>query len=82
MAGLDSNCFGCFVDDSERDSERLGGAQLFGHGCYPAASMFNHSCAPNCNASTGISLMQVTTDVELRRDEELCIACACPPPPK
>lgn len=75
ITGIDSNCFGCFIDDSNSLTTRVGGAQLFGHGCYPAASLFNHSCEPNCNASTGIEFLRVTTEVDVPRGEELCIAC-------
>ena len=56
VSKVDSNCFGCFVpsDGGDRD---VG----FGHGVYLAASMFNHSCAPNCAATTGIDKMEIRT---------------------
>lgn len=53
VSRLDSNCFGCFIESGKAPA-------LFGHGCYPAASMFNHSCAPNCSASTGLRKMTVS----------------------
>ena len=43
---------------------------MFGHGVYPAAAMFNHSCDPNCMVEPhpdGIWTMQVTAPLPFRR---------------
>ena len=68
MSKVDSNCFGCFVpsDGGDRD---VG----FGHGVYLAASMFNHSCAPNCAATTGIDKMEIRTAAPVAAGAELSI---------
>ena len=47
---------------------------LIGHGVYVAASLFNHSCAPNCHASTGVHRMAIMADVPIEPGEELTIA--------
>ena len=64
---MDSNCFGCFVpsDGGDRDVGR--------HGVYLAASMFNHSCAPNCAATTGIDKMEIRTAAAAAAGTELSI---------
>ena len=68
VSKVDSNCFGCFVpsDGGDRD---VG----FGHGVYLAASMFNHSCAPNCAATTGIDKMEIRTAAAVAAGTELSI---------
>ncbi|KAL1496069.1 hypothetical protein AB1Y20_014696 [Prymnesium parvum] len=69
VSRLDSNCFGCYIEDSRRE-----GAPPFAHGCYPAASLFNHSCAPNCTASTGLERIHIITHADVQCGEELTIA--------
>jgi len=42
VSRIDSNCFGCFSNDS---------GPPFARGVFLEAAMFNHSCSPNCAAS-------------------------------
>jgi len=52
LSRLDSNCFGCF---------RCDGGPTIGHGCFLAAAVFNHSCDPNCFATSGASTLRIET---------------------
>jgi len=67
LSRLDSNCFGCYTED---------GGSVCGHGAYLAAAAFNHSCAPNCAASSGVGFMCVVTQQAVAAGEELTIAYA------
>ena len=67
LSRLDSNCFGCYTED---------GGPVCGHGAYLAAAAFNHSCAPNCEASSGVGFMSVVTQQAVAAGEELTIAYA------
>jgi len=65
VSRLDSNIFGCFVRD---------GGPLFGHACYLQAATFNHSCSPNCSATSGVECIDIIADEEILEGEELCIS--------
>ncbi|KAF2110926.1 hypothetical protein BDV96DRAFT_623835 [Lophiotrema nucula] len=49
------------------------GSEFFGYGCWPAASYFNHSCAPNIEKQREgpVWVFRAGRDVEV--EEELCI---------
>ena len=50
-------------------------AQLVGHGMYPSAAMFNHSCAPNCKLdSDKVEKLTITTVVPVESATELTVS--------
>lgn len=65
VSRLDSNIFGCFVRD---------GGPLFGHACYLQAATFNHSCAANCSATSGVGCIEIIADEDVREGEQLSIS--------
>ena len=65
LSRLDSNCFGCY---------RCDGGPTIGHGCFLSAAVFNHSCDPNCFATSGASTLHIETQQAVARGEELTIA--------
>ena len=65
LSRLDSNCFGCY---------RCDGGPTIGHGCFLSAAVFNHSCDPNCFATSGASTLRIETQQAVAQGEELTIA--------
>jgi len=65
VSRLDSNIFGCFVRD---------GGALFGQACYLQAATFNHACAPNCSATSGVACMRIVADEHIPAGAQLSIA--------
>lgn len=49
------------------------GSEFFGYGCWPAASYFNHSCAPNVEKRRVGRVWEFRTGKEVASGEELCI---------
>ncbi|KAL5456212.1 hypothetical protein PMIN06_004012 [Paraphaeosphaeria minitans] len=49
------------------------GSEFFGYGCWPSASYFNHSCAPNVEKKRVGRVWQFRTGTEIKVGEELCI---------
>ncbi|KAK2046780.1 SET domain-containing protein [Colletotrichum somersetense] len=49
------------------------GSELFGHGCWPAASYFNHSCAPNVGKKREGRAWEFRASRDVREGEQLCI---------
>ena len=75
ISRIDSNVFGVFHREGGAARVAMGrNVDLIGHGVYMAASLFNHSCAPNCHASTGVHRMAIIVDVPIEPGEELTIA--------
>ena len=76
ISRIDSNVFGVFHREGGGAARVAMGrnVDLIGHGVYVAASLFNHSCAPNCHASTGVHRMAIMADVPIEPGEELTIA--------
>lgn len=61
------NAFGIrSLDDS--------GAEMFGYGVWPAASYFNHSCAPNVGKRRVGRTWEFWAEKEIVQGEELCIS--------
>jgi SET and MYND domain-containing protein len=65
VSRLDSNIFGCFVRD---------GGPLFGHACYLQAATFNHSCAANCSATSGVDSIEIIADTDVAPGGQLSIS--------
>lgn len=51
-----------------------GGCEYFGWGVWPAASLFNHSCAPNVGKRRVGRRWEFWSERDVRREEELCIS--------
>lgn len=66
LSRIDCNVFGCF--------SKLESGHLFGQGVYLEAAHFNHSCDPNCAASTAVTPLQIVTTRAVQPGEELTIA--------
>jgi hypothetical protein len=49
------------------------GSEFFGYGCWPAASYFNHSCAPNVEKKRVGRVWEFRTGKDMEVGEELCI---------
>ncbi|KAL5118597.1 SET (Su(var)3-9, Enhancer-of-zeste, Trithorax) domain [Pleosporales sp. CAS-2024a] len=49
------------------------GSEFFGYGCWPAASYFNHSCAPNVEKKRQGRVWEFRLGREVTKGEELCI---------
>jgi len=49
------------------------GSEFFGYGCWPAASYFNHSCAPNIEKKRDGRTWEFRAGRDIKRGEELCI---------
>jgi hypothetical protein len=49
------------------------GSEFFGYGCWPAASYFNHSCAPNIEKKRVGRVWEFTLGKQVEAGEELCI---------
>lgn len=49
------------------------GSEFFGYGCWPAASYFNHSCAPNVNKRREARQWIFSAARDIGRGEEICI---------
>ncbi|KAF2822708.1 SET domain-containing protein [Ophiobolus disseminans] len=49
------------------------GSEFFGYGCWPAASYFNHSCAPNIEKRRGGRAWEFRTGKNVKKGEELNI---------
>jgi SET and MYND domain-containing protein len=65
LSRIDSNCFGCYSADG----------RLVGHGVYPAAALFNHSCEPNCVVGLGgLAGLEVSTAEPVAAGTDLCIS--------
>jgi len=63
----------CIIHTNMHGISNLSG-QLLGSGLYPEASMFNHSCAPNCIISFVGNRAQIHTIRKVENGEELQIA--------
>jgi len=50
-----------------------GGSEFFGYGCWPAASYFNHSCAPNLEKKRDARVWEFRAGRDIDVGEELCI---------
>ncbi len=77
VSRIDSNCFGVFRPGCGDAAPRLAmgrNVDLLGRGLYLQASMFNHSCVPNCSVSAGATTLEVVTDEAVRAGQELCIS--------
>ncbi|GKT41620.1 putative protein phosphatase [Colletotrichum spaethianum] len=49
------------------------GSELFGYGCWPAASYFNHSCGPNVEKRREGRAWEFRAARDVRKGEQLCI---------
>ncbi|EFQ30836.1 hypothetical protein CGRA01v4_12900 [Colletotrichum graminicola] len=49
------------------------GSELFGHGCWPAASYFNHSCGPNVDKRREGRAWEFRASRDVGKGEQLCI---------
>tara|TARA_R110002003_G_scaffold1868_2_gene23603 strand:- start:10063 stop:10977 length:915 start_codon:yes stop_codon:yes gene_type:complete len=49
------------------------GSEFFGYGCWPAASYFNHSCAPNVEKRRAARVWEFRAGRDVAAGEELCI---------
>ncbi|KAH7092407.1 hypothetical protein FB567DRAFT_237269 [Paraphoma chrysanthemicola] len=49
------------------------GSEFFGYGCWPAASYFNHSCAPNVEKRRVGRAWEFRAGRDVARGDELCI---------
>ncbi|WYZ38167.1 hypothetical protein EsH8_III_000081 [Colletotrichum jinshuiense] len=49
------------------------GSELFGYGCWPAASYFNHSCDPNIEKRREGRAWEFRAARDIRKGEEMCI---------
>ncbi|KAK1961067.1 SET domain-containing protein [Colletotrichum sublineola] len=49
------------------------GSELFGHGCWPAASYFNHSCGPNVTKRREGRAWEFRASRDVGKGEQLCI---------
>ncbi|KZL85579.1 protein lysine methyltransferase [Colletotrichum incanum] len=49
------------------------GSELFGYGCWPAASYFNHSCGPNVEKKREGRAWEFKTARNIGKGEQLCI---------
>jgi hypothetical protein len=49
------------------------GSEFFGYGCWPAASYFNHSCAPNVEKRRVGRAWEFRSGKDVKCGEELCI---------
>jgi SET and MYND domain-containing protein len=49
------------------------GSEFFGYGCWPAASYFNHSCAPNIEKNREGRTWYFRAGRDIRQGDELCI---------
>ena len=77
VSRIDSNVFGVFGREVGDGPTRIANGRnvdLIGHGVYLGASLFNHSCTPNCFVSSGVHSLCVTVDSAVGADEELTIA--------
>ena len=68
----------CLSRPSEGHLSRPSEGPLVAQGCYLAAAVFNHSCAPNCSALCSVGpdarTMRVVLDEAVAAGSELCIA--------
>ena len=76
MSRIDSNVFGVFGRESNGHARIAMGrnVDLVGHGVYLGASMFNHSCSPNCSVTSGVHALRVVVDEPVEAGTELQIA--------
>jgi SET and MYND domain-containing protein len=49
------------------------GSEFFGYGCWPAASYFNHSCAPNIKKARVGRVWEFRAGKDIEEGDELCI---------
>jgi hypothetical protein len=49
------------------------GSEFFGYGCWPAASYFNHSCAPNAEKRRSGRVWEFRAARDIEAGEQLCI---------
>ncbi|KAF1837119.1 SET domain-containing protein [Decorospora gaudefroyi] len=49
------------------------GSEFFGYGCWPAASYFNHSCAPNVEKNREDRAWYFKAGRDIEKGQELCI---------
>ena len=76
LSRITSNAFGTSsgsVGDGGDEDDKSNPLQCCA-GVYPAASIFNHSCAPNCQTTTGAHRLLVSTRSDVASGTELTIS--------
>lgn len=60
-------------EETSAPGSAAGGSECLGYGLWPAASYFNHSCAPNVRKRRTGNMWQFWADTDVEAGQELCI---------